>query len=83
MHGMPKNVQKAFGGLGKFFLICLAHDTLFNYYKMNFALKQYYNYDIDMLENMIPFEREVYVSLLLHYIEEEKKRLEQRKNRNG
>lgn len=46
---------------------------------MNFALKQYYNYDIEMLENMIPFEREVYVALLLNYIEEEKKRLEHRK----
>jgi len=46
---------------------------------MNFALKQYYNYDIEMLENMIPFEREVYVALLLNYIEEEKKRLESRK----
>jgi hypothetical protein len=28
---------------------------------------------------MIPFEREVYVSLLLNYLEEERKRLESRK----
>lgn len=46
---------------------------------MNFALKQYHGYDIDMLENMVPFEREVYVSLLLNYLEEERKRLENRK----
>jgi hypothetical protein len=76
---MRQDAPEASGGLGKFFLICLAHDSLFNYYKMNFALKQYYNYDIEMLENMIPFEREVYVALLLNYIEEEKKRLENRK----
>lgn len=81
MSCMWKDTPEASGGFGKFFLICLAHDSLFNYYKMNFALKQYYNYDIDMLENMIPFEREIYISLLLNYIEEEKKRLENRKNR--
>lgn len=76
---MRCTAYKTSGGFGKFFLICLAHETLFNYYKMNFALKQYHNYDIDMLENMIPFEREVYVSLLLQYLEQEKKRLESRK----
>jgi len=76
---MWEDAPEASGGTGKFFLICLAHETLFNYYKMNFALKQYYNYDIDMLENMIPFEREVYISLLLNFLEEERKRLESRK----
>lgn len=76
---MWANTYETSGGFGKFFLICLAHETLFNYYKMNFALKQYHGYDIDMLENMIPFEREVYVSLLLNYLEEERKRLESRK----
>lgn len=52
-----------------------------NFYKLNFALKQYYNYDIDMLENMMPFEREVYCSLLLHHLDEQKKRLEQKRSR--
>jgi len=79
MSSMWKETCQTSGGSGKFFLICLAHENLYNYYKMNFAMKQYHNYDIDMLENMIPFEREIYVSLLLNYLEEEKNRLESRK----
>jgi hypothetical protein len=48
-----------------------------NYYKVNFALMQYHNYVLDDIENMIPFEREVYVAMLIQFLEEEKKRNEQ------
>jgi hypothetical protein len=39
---------------------------------MNFALMQYHKYSLQDLENMVPFEREIYVSLLLQHLEEEK-----------
>lgn len=58
--------------------MCLAHDNLHNFYKMNFALVQYHKYSLTELENMIPFEREVYVAMLLQYLEEEKQRLEKK-----
>jgi len=45
---------------------------------MNFALMQYHGYTLQDLENMIPFEREVYVALLTKYLEEEKRRQESR-----
>jgi hypothetical protein len=47
---------------------------------MNFALMQYQKYSLTELENMMPFEREVYVDMLVKYLEEEKQRLESRRN---
>jgi hypothetical protein len=43
---------------------------------MNFSLMQYHKYSLAELEEMIPFEREVYVYMLIQYLEEEKKRIE-------
>lgn len=57
-------------------MINLCHEDLFNYYKMNFALMQYHKYSLTEIENMIPFEREVYVAMLVKFLEEEKQRLE-------
>jgi len=43
---------------------------------MNFALMQYHHYSLEDLENMIPFERDIYVAMLIKYLEEEKQRQE-------
>lgn len=43
---------------------------------MNFALIQYHKYSLADIENMIPFEREVYVAMLVSYLDEEKQRQE-------
>jgi hypothetical protein len=47
---------------------------------MNFALMQYHKYSLTEIENLIPFEKEIYVAMLVKYLEEEKQRLES-KNR--
>jgi hypothetical protein len=47
---------------------------------MNFALMQYHKYSLAELEGMIPFEREIYVTMLIQHLEEEKQRLESKKN---
>lgn len=49
-----------------------------NYYRMNFALLQYHKYSLSDIEQMIPFEREVYISMLSSYLKEEKERQQQR-----
>jgi hypothetical protein len=36
---------------------------------------QYHKYSLEELENMMPFEREIYVSLLVQHLDEEKQRL--------
>lgn len=41
---------------------------------------QHHKYSLTELENMIPWEREIYVGLLIQYLDEEKKKLEQQKN---
>ena len=37
----------------------------------------HYKYSLSELDNMIPWEREIYVGLLLQHIEDEKLRMEQ------
>ncbi len=56
----------------------MAHEDIASYYKVNFALMQHHKYSLTELENMIPWEREIYLSLLQQYIEEEN--LKQRQN---
>ena len=41
----------------------------------------HYKYSLSELENMMPWEREIYVGLMLQYIEEEKMRIEQERIR--
>ena len=59
----------------------MAHTDVESYYKLNFALMQHHKYSLTELENMIPWEREVYISLLKQYIEEEN--LKQQQQQSG
>ena len=43
-------------------------------------MMQHHNYSLHDLENMIPWEREVYTTFLLEYIKEENERI---KKQNG
>jgi hypothetical protein len=49
----------------------MAHESLESYYRTNFSLIQHHKYSLTEIENMIPWEREIYISLLKQYIEEE------------
>jgi len=40
---------------------------------MNFQMAQHYKYSITEMENMMPFERHIYISLLEAYLESQKK----------
>ena len=53
------------------------YNTLENYYRTNFSLMQHHKYSLTELENMIPWEREVYLALLQQYIEEENLKTQQ------
>lgn len=50
---------------------------MLNHYKTNFAMMQHHNYSLTELENMMPWEREVYVMLLIEHIKKENERLQQ------
>ena len=49
--------------------------NLESYFRLNFALMQYHKYSLTEIENMMPWEREVYVSLLVDYIKTENEKL--------
>ena len=49
-----------------------------NYYKINFALVQYHKYSLTEIENLIPWERDIYVGLLQAHLEEEELKEKQR-----
>ena len=53
------------------------HENLGNYYKTNFALIQHHKYSLTELENMLPWERDVYVNMLLQHLEEENEKIKQ------
>ena len=55
----------------------MTHTSLESYYKINFALLQHHKYSLTELENMIPWEREIYLILLQQYIEEENLKAQQ------
>jgi hypothetical protein len=60
--------------------MALSHTNLGSYLKTNFAMMQHHNYSLSDIENMIPWERDIYVSMLVEYIEKEN---ELRNKQNG
>ena len=44
---------------------------------------QHHNYSLTELENMIPWEREVYLGLLMNYLKEEEERRKQESRKHG
>jgi hypothetical protein len=58
----------------------MVHMDLENYFKLNFALMQYHKYSLWEIENMMPWERDVYVILLQQHLEEEEAKQKQQMN---
>ena len=54
----------------------LSDESLFNFYQTNSELVLSDNYTLSELEQMLPWEREVYINLLLQHLKDEKQRLE-------
>jgi hypothetical protein len=55
----------------------MAHMDAESYYELNFSLMQYHKYSLTEIENMMPFERDIYVALLKNYLESEKLKAQQ------
>jgi len=43
-------------------------------YHLNFALMQHHKYSLTELENMMPFERDIYVTLLKQFLDEQEEK---------
>ena len=59
----------------------MAHTNLASYFKINFALMQHHKYSLTELDNMMPWEREIYMGLLSKHIKEENERIEKENQR--
>ena len=46
-------------------------------------MMQHHKYSLTELDNMMPWEREIYIGLLMQYLREEEQRLTKEKSRNG
>tara|TARA_Y100000114_G_scaffold21338_1_gene17126 strand:- start:476 stop:616 length:141 start_codon:yes stop_codon:yes gene_type:complete len=45
-------------------------------------MMQHHKYGFEDINNMLPWERDIYVELLRQHLEEEKKKLEEQRQRN-
>lgn len=54
----------------------MSHNSLANYYTTTFAMVQHHKYSITELEDMVPYERDLYVEMLMAFLEKEKEEIE-------
>ena len=45
-------------------------------------MMHHHNYSLTELDDMIPWEREIYITLLMNFLEEERERIEEEKRKN-
>ncbi len=72
---MRTHRRNGLGGSAKFFRVGVAHNTLKNYFQTNFALMQHHKWALIDIENMMPWERDVYTMLLEDWLKKERDRI--------
>lgn len=55
----------------------MMYDSLANLLQCHFVMMKDHNFSLTEIENMIPWERQIYMGLLINYVKEEKERMEQ------
>ncbi len=65
------------GGFVQFFRLILSDRSLEGIYKVNFGLMQYHNYTLTDIENMMPWERDLYVTLVADHVQKENDKLKE------
>jgi hypothetical protein len=48
----------------------MSHTNLETYFKEIFAMAQHHKYSIKDIESLIPFERDIYVGMLVEYLKQ-------------
>lgn len=72
-------LQRKFGVGGPviFFRVSLCDNNLTAMFSNNFAMMQHHKYSLSEIENMIPWERDIYTALLVQWVAEENERIKQ------
>jgi hypothetical protein len=50
----------------------MIHKNLFDYYQEISVITRYHNFDAEYLENLIPFERELHIGMIIKDLEKQK-----------
>tara|TARA_Y100001973_G_C5187728_1_gene328942 strand:+ start:273 stop:455 length:183 start_codon:yes stop_codon:yes gene_type:complete len=58
----------------------LYHSSVDSFYEVNFALMHYHKWSLSEIENMMPFERDIYMKYLLNALEKERLEAQQASN---
>jgi hypothetical protein len=58
----------------------MGHDKLGNHFKTQFGMVQHHGWDIKALEEMMPWERYIYVDLLQEFLKDEEQKAKDREN---
>lgn len=56
----------------------MSYNNLINYYRTIFSMVQHHKYSITELEEMAPYERDLYFDMILEFIEEQKNQQKQK-----
>ncbi len=59
----------------------MSHEELTSYMQSNFALMKFHKYTLEDLENMLPWEREVYIILVENWVKEQNDRARERESK--
>jgi hypothetical protein len=60
----------------------MAHISVKLYYELNWNMMFHHNFSLTEIENMMPWEREIYIGLTMNYIDEENQRIEQEQRKS-
>jgi hypothetical protein len=55
----------------------MLHESLANLLQCHFVMMKDHNFSLTEIENMIPWERQIYMGLLINYVKEENERAKQ------
>lgn len=69
----------ALGGSQRFFYLTFRGKNLRSYYGNMFTLTHQYKYTLTELENMIPWERDLYIGMVNNWVKEETEKIKQAK----
>ena len=58
----------------------MGHDRLANHYKTNFGIMQHHKWSLSDMENLLPWERYIYIELLTQFLREEEEKAKDREN---
>jgi hypothetical protein len=63
------------GGNCRFFRVGFCHDNLKAHFELNFSLLHHHKMDFTIFDDMMPWERDAYIAMLVAKIEEENERI--------